>query len=256
MSSNVQVIPSNHPMRSLIGAVESLSYKLLGEGHIQLLCYGHAITKGKGYMLYTNEAFWDFRLNCQVPLAAYSFKPGVYDWHEILSDEILEGAKACNIARAINIISDTVDGGREIFTFCVDTKHKAPLSLLLSNIEWLKTIMANFKIEAQPMIKTVEAEPITTPNYLTVDQDYDIELAMSPSEKALLGVINKLSKQEKACLNALMAGKEVLQISEEMGIRPTSVYTYINRIKQKLGCEKKHTLFKLARQKGWQSMMI
>jgi DNA-binding CsgD family transcriptional regulator len=252
---NAPIIPKNHPIRALVGAVESLSYQLLGDSAISLLSYGYTMGKNKGYILYTNEAFFDFRLNCPVPMAAYSLKPGVYDWNEILPEDIIQGARDHNIGRAINIIADTVDGGREVFTFCVDTKHQTPLSLLLSNIEWLKTIMVNFKVDAQDMIKTVEAAPISTPSYLTVEHDYDIELIKSPSDKMLLAILDKLSKQEKACLNLLMAGKEVNEIAEELNIRATSVYTYINRIKKKLGCNKKHTLFKLARQRGWHNIL-
>ena len=88
------------------------------------------------------------------------------------------------------------------------------------------TLRATFYFGGEPMLYECNAVPVDTDDIMVMATSVPIEEAH-----------NSLSNREIECLRELISGKHTSSIAQKMGVKSTTINTYKQRIKEKLGID-------------------
>ena len=88
------------------------------------------------------------------------------------------------------------------------------------------SIRATFHFGGEPRLYACEAVPVDTDDITAMATSVPID-----------EVHNSLSMREIECLRKLISGKHTAEIASSMGVKSTTINTYKQRIKQKLGID-------------------
>jgi DNA-binding CsgD family transcriptional regulator len=88
------------------------------------------------------------------------------------------------------------------------------------------TLRATFYFGGEPMLYECNAVPVDT-------DDITLMATSVPIEDSH----NSLSRREVECLRRLISGKHTAAIAQSMGVKSTTINTYKQRIKEKLGID-------------------
>jgi DNA-binding CsgD family transcriptional regulator len=88
------------------------------------------------------------------------------------------------------------------------------------------TIRATFYFGGEPMLYECKAVPVDTD-----------DITVMATSVPIVASHNSLSKREIQCLRELVSGKHTAEIARTMGIKSTTIHTYKQRLKEKLGID-------------------
>jgi len=88
------------------------------------------------------------------------------------------------------------------------------------------TIRATFYFGGEPMLYECNAVPVDTD-----------DIAVMATSVPIDAVHHSLSDREIECLRKLISGKHTAAIARSMGVKSTTINTYKQRIKEKLGID-------------------
>jgi len=88
------------------------------------------------------------------------------------------------------------------------------------------TLRATFFFGGEPMLYECNAVPVDTDDITVMATSVPIDAAQ-----------HSLSNREIECLRELISGKHTTEIARSMGVRSTTINTYKQRIKEKLGID-------------------
>lgn len=172
-----------------------------------------------------------------------------YSLLELLDEqECLKDAKTFNIGQGI-VIAEHADNLTELVYLALpvcDSKN-AKLINLLNNIDLIKKFILYFKEQADPIIRQAIKTPIILPFLKQEMTINNFGIDVFPRE-AFLESIDKnfrlLSSRERQCIDLLLKGFTNKMTAKALNISPRTVESYLNEVKNKLGCTHKSQLVK------------
>lgn len=155
------------------------------------------------------------------------------------------------IFMAMNIESNQAEG----YGFAVTKPSHDITNMVFTNLYLLKKFISYFHVEAKDAVKQMSNYSLdlcraSSVSFYQPTQHFD-ELTSTEKINAFLKYIdpiqfewiNSLTKREKECVKWLLKGLTAIQIGKKIHLSNRTVESYLENIKNKLGCRTKQELF-------------
>ncbi len=169
----------------------------------------------------------------------------VFLWNGNLPDEDTGMAREYDIDNGLCFV-ERFQSHYHLIAFGAASQEKGTLDFYLNKMNILKQFIQEFESKAQTFLKEAEQQRIFLPDeYQDVNRqrlfwkhDHGIPVIHN-------GIRCELSIREWQCLEACARGKTMQNIAQDLHLSIRTVETYLNRVKSKVGLEKKSELANL-----------
>lgn len=220
-------------------------YSIGNEPRVQEHYYSHNLHKASPF--FHNSSF---------------IQPGIYSYRCIPDPRFQESLDYLTDAVGVDLGVCLVEKrGKELLRFGYSTNlfngHEFLVNII-NNLSILKEFNEYFLDKVQHIVKSNSSYLVNLPSELGVDYNRSPQglkkiITCYDKTKFLdeLGIVNqkkidKLSRQQMACLEHLRKGLSCREIGDVLGIEPKTVESYMMNIKQKLDCDTKRELIHIA----------
>lgn len=126
----------------------------------------------------------------------------------------------------------------EFFSFASSAENSHTLNFCVNNLDFLQRFCDSFISQAGSLLKIAESEKIIIPYHENAFRKYD--------RVAISGIENnaeiKVSPRQSQCINLILQGNSVKEISTKLNLSQRTIEAYINTIKSKFNVRSKAEL--------------
>lgn len=259
----MQVYPPGHICDKALYEIIKIQAPLNKLHGLHLVFYGRYYPDNKGFMFYTNKAYWLIRTSLNVPFQGTYEKTGIYPWIDFHSDSFIRVSEDFGLFCPINFIQPLKDPpGKEIFTFAFNSKKNPGLSFYFNHLEMLIKFAEHFKVQANELIEQAFKTRIPVPAHLASAQKkeeatYDATMQQLLENFALPveflsenHILSQLTNKEMLCLCYYLMGKTAAEIAKNLALSPKTTAAHLYNARIKLECKNKSELFQKAFELG------
>lgn len=243
-------LPANHISYEMEKSIQQMIKPLEKLGGIQYFCYGVNYADTSGFTLHTNSNYYESWFKHEGTLRGFYLKDGWHSYDHLLPDTLLKQAHSQDIGNFLTHIEHAND---KTFIFEFGTRPDDPnaFDFYLNHLNLLKRFCQYF-IEHTPKetLLRAEKERFIPHEHMRTTHKKGLDESIFNNSDLVSKPFEILNASEKAYLNFILQGYSNNEIGEELNISPKTVFKHIAKIKKKLDCDKKSSLFAKARQEG------
>tara|TARA_R110002110_G_scaffold404606_1_gene623120 strand:- start:147362 stop:148147 length:786 start_codon:yes stop_codon:yes gene_type:complete len=246
------IFPENHICHNSIEIFRRHTQDIFESMGMVVLFFGEILNHDQGYLFYTDLEFFQKRCSLHIPLAGTFLKHGIFPWSETVEPELIQLARSFGYYHPLNIILESGDK-KSIYTVAFRAPRHGISSYCLNNLDNLLFNCVDLKRRIEDLIKSGRKQSISIPEHLQNKKFIETSALRSQNQTLQKEAYityslqsQGLSSRECETFISLLKFQSSKKISESLRVSPKTVDTYINRIKQKLGLDTRHDIFKFA----------
>lgn len=232
------VVPINHLSRSLEVPIRILLNTHAISSHVGMFTYAKHHSKNALTSVTSHFNLADARFNQEIAFKGPGLDDGIYLLDEMFHPDVRDLHYQHNAYNNLMLLKNGAEH-IEVSIFSMPWEKKNQLSYYYNNIDILYHFVNEFKDRFNETMTELDNAKVIIPNYLLeADSQHEILSTFA---------LNKLlSNQELNCFYFLLRGHTRKEIAERLGVSCSSVGSYIERIMQKFGCNRRSELIDLA----------
>jgi DNA-binding NarL/FixJ family response regulator len=251
------ILPQNHISLSGSNFLKNILAPLTQLSDIHYFHYGVNFPDNSVFSLSTNSQYLESWYTSQFPHCGFHLSEGWHLWNTHLPQKQLEVAENLDIGHGIHLVRHQKEK-TEVFGFASHCDNRKIYDFYLNQSHLLKKFTQYFLEEAKELITIGQAQLIVPPPKMILKDENLEKISYKqndlPAINSFYQKINHpfrlLSKRESECFGLLIQGISSTAIGHKLGLSSKTVYVYIDRIKQKLGCHNKEELIIKAQEAG------
>lgn len=254
----------NNPILTSSSEINEICAPLFRNSPIKFFRYVKVFSNGE-YITLCNDSRWveHYLLHDYYKLAYYENNslawekaPSIFLWLPFDNELLSDAKNYYDIDHGVTLLEKN-KSYCELFHFASNRQGGSAINFYLNYEDTLKRFIAYFKFKAAKLISTVEKQKIIIPGFNENDKDSLINsshnkedfLNATSMDYSVLNIETKqivnLNKIEMKCCYYSIAGKNVKEIANTLGLSHKSINKYLDNIRLKLGIYSKHQLDKV-----------
>jgi DNA-binding CsgD family transcriptional regulator len=248
---------SNQASAAVSECVETVSKDCFSKGIVNEFAYGRFLNDERTVFLHSQQNLANYLFKNKIHLLAHLPQELVKDnvWYVLPEQghysQVLRDFRDLFNLGSLYIYIERHEQYVEWFGYYSDKPNDKMVNTYLNSKESYQRASSLIRGQLETLISNAQRDPLLVssemkPNIKGTGHSRPTDLATAPKHLDLLLNVNVLesrlkpfSKREQDCLKLLCYGKTGREMSEELNLSPRTIESYIENIKNKIGCNKK-----------------